>query len=236
MRFVPVKGAEQQAVLMLHRTRDLLIRQRTMLANAFRAHLSEFGIIAAQGIANLAKLATIAMDKGDQRIPPLARTCLVAIIGQFADLQARIGEIDRTIHRWHRSNEASRRLETVPGIGPITASAIAATVTDPTVFASGRHLAAWFGLVPRQNSSGGKVRFGHISKQGDPYIRRLLVVGAHAVLRYARAKKAMPNPWLVELLARRPYKVAAVAVANKMARVAWAILLRGETYRRPMTA
>lgn len=236
MRFVPVKGVEQQAVLMLHRTRDLLIRQRTMLANAFRAHLSELGIVAAQGIANLAKLAAIAVDKEDQRIPPLARTCLLAIIGQLADLQARIGDIDRAIHRWHRANEASRRLETVPGIGPITASAIAATVTDPTLFASGRHLAAWFGLVPRQNSSGGKVRLGHISKQGDPYIRRLLVVGAHAVLRYARAKKATPNPWLVELLARRPYKVAAVALANKMARVAWAILLRGETYRRPVAA
>jgi transposase len=236
MRFVPVKSPEQQSVLMLHRTRDLLIRQRTMLANAFRAHLSEFGIIAAQGIANLAKLAAIATNNEDRRIPPLARTCLLAIIGQLADLQARIGGIDRAIHAWHRANEASRRLETIPGVGPITASAIAATITDPTLFASGRHLAAWFGLVPRQNSSGGKERLGRISKQGDPYIRRLLVVGAHAVLRYARGKKATSNPWMVGLLARRPYKVAAVALANKMARIAWAILTRGEIYRRPVMA
>lgn len=236
MRFVPVKSPEQQSVLMLHRTRDLLIRQRTMLANAFRAHLSEFGIVAAQGIANLAKLAAIATNNEDRRIPPLARTCLLAIIGQLADLQARIGGIDRAIHAWHRANEASRRLETIPGVGPITASAIAATITDPTLFASGRHLAAWFGLVPRQNSSGGKERLGRISKQGDPYIRRLLVVGAHAVLRYARGKKATSNPWMVGLLARRPYKVAAVALANKMARIAWAILARGETYRRPVMA
>lgn len=234
MRFVPVKSPEQQSVLMLHRTRDLLIRQRTMLANAFRAHLSEFGIVAAQGIANLAKLSAIATNNEDHRIPPLARTCLLAIIGQLADLQARIGGIDRAIHAWHRANEASRRLETIPGVGPITASAIAATITDPTLFASGRHLAAWFGLVPRQNSSGGKERLGRISKQGDPYIRRLLVVGAHAVLRYARGKKATSSPWMVGLLARRPYKVAAVALANKMARIAWAILTRGEIYRRPV--
>lgn len=236
MRFVPVKSAEQQSVLMLHRTRDLLIRQRTMLANAFRAHLSEFGIVAAQGIANLSKLAAIVTNYEDRRIPLLARTCLLAILGQLADLQARIGGIDRAIHTWHRANDASRRLETIPGIGPITASAIAATVTDPSLFSSGRHLAAWFGLVPRQNSSGGKERLGRISKQGDPYIRRLLVVGAHAVLRYARGKRAVSSPWMVELLARRPYKVAAVALANKMARIAWAILARGEVYRRPVMA
>jgi transposase len=127
-------------------------------------------------------------------------------------------------------------LETIPGIGPITASAIAATVPDPTLFSSGRHLAAWFGLVLGQNSSGGKERLGRISKQGDPYIRRLLVVGAHAVLRYARGKRAVSSPWMVGLLARRPYKVAAVALANKMARIAWAILARGEVYRRPVMA
>lgn len=233
MRFVPIKSAEQQSVLMLHRARDLLIRQRTMLVNALRAHLSEPGIVVAQGMANLAKLVTIVSDERDGRIPSLARTSLRAIVGQIGDLQSRLREIELAIHAWHRASEASRRLETIPGIGPITASAIAATVTDPTLFSSGRHLAAWFGLVPRQSSSGGKERLGRISKQGDPYVRRLLVVGAHAVLRYARGRGPVPTPWIDGLLARRPYKVAAVALANKMARVAWAILISGDSYRRP---
>lgn len=233
MRFVPIKSAEQQSVLMLHRARDLLIRQRTMLVNALRAHLSELGIVAAQGMANLVKLASIVSDEHDDRIPPLARTSLHAIVGQIGDLQSRLREIELAIHAWHRASEASRRLETIPGIGPITASAIAATVTDPTLFSSGRHLAAWFGLVPRQSSSGGKERLGRISKQGDPYVRRLLVVGAHAVLRYARGRGPVPTPWIDGLLARRPYKVAAVALANKMARVAWAILISGDSYHRP---
>ncbi len=214
MRYVPVKSTEQQSVLMLHRTRDLLIRQRAMLANALRAHLAEFGIIAAQGMAKVASLIAIVKDEHDGRLPSLVRTCLGAIIGQLIDLQGRIGMIDRAIHAWHRANATSRRLETIPGVGPITASAIAATVADPALFASGRHLAAWFGLVPRQNSSGGKERLGGISKQGDRYIRRLLIVGAHSVLRYARGKGRMPTPWLDGLLARRPYKVAAVALAN----------------------
>jgi transposase len=183
MHFVPIKSAEQQSVLMLHRARDLLIRQRTMLVNALRAHLSELGIVAAQGMANLVKLVSIVSDERDGRIPPLARTSLRAIVGQIGDLQSRLREVDLAIHGWHRASEASRRLETIPGIGPITASAIAATVTDPTLFPSGRHLAAWFGLVPRQSSSGGKERLGRISKQGDPYVRRLLVVGALSVVR-----------------------------------------------------
>lgn len=137
---------------------------------------------------------------------------------------------------WLRASEASRRLETIPGIGPITASAIATTVTDPTLFSSGHHLAAWFGLVPRQSSSGGKERLGRISKQGDIYVRQLLVVGAHAVLRYARGRNPVATPWIEGLPARRPYKVAAVALANKMARVAWAIPISGDSYRRPTAA
>jgi len=236
MRFVPVKSAAQQSVLMLHRVRDLLIRQRTMLVNALRAQLSELGIIAAQGMTNVKVLTAIVRDEGDSRIPALARMCLIALIEQLDDLQARVGVLERAIHAWHRTNETSRRLETIPGVGPITASAIAATVTDPTLFSCGRQLAAWFGLVPRQNSSGGKERLGHISKQGDPYIRRLLIVGAHGVLRYARGKGRAPTPWLDGLLARRPYKVAAVALANKMARIAWAVLTTGESYRRPAAA
>jgi len=231
MRFVPVKSAEQQSVLMLHRSRDLLIRQRTMLANAIRAQCAEFGIIAAQGIAKLHELLGLIVDPAEQRIPPLARDCLVVLARQLHDLQRHIGEIDRAIHAWHRANKTSRRLETIPGIGPITASALAATVTDPSIFRSGRHLAAWLGLVPRQNSSGGKHRLGGISKQGDRYIRRLLISGATAVLRHCKPNRSASAAWATALLQRRPAKLVAVALANKTARIVWAVLARGETYR-----
>jgi transposase len=167
------------------------------------------------------------------RIPALARTALRAILSQLDALSHQIGEIERHIHAQHRVNEASQRLETIPGIGVVGATAIAATVTDPTVFKSGREFAAWIGLVPRQNSSGGKERLGSISKQGDRYLRRLLVVGATAVIRQARTHPDK-NPWLIQLLARRPAKVVAVALANKMARIAWAVLVRGGTYRAPV--
>jgi transposase len=230
MRFVPVKSAEQQSVLMLHRTRDLLIRQRTMLANALRAHCSEFGIVVAQGTAKLNGLLTLIADETDKRIPTVARGCLLVLAQQLQDLHLKISDVERLIHAWHRSNETSRRLETIPGIGPITASALAVTVTDPTLFRSGRHLAAWLGLVPKQNSSGGKERLGGISKQGDKYIRRLLISGAHAVLRYAKADRPGSAAWATSLLQRRPFKLVAVALANKTARIAWAVLARGETY------
>lgn len=230
MRFVPIKSAEQQSVLVLHRARDLLIRQRTMLANSLRAHCAEFGIVVAQGMAKLAELLARIADEADTHIPSLARGCLLVLGQQLQELQLKIGEVERAIHGWHRSNEVSRRLETIPGIGPITASALAVTVTDPTLFRSGRHLAAWLGLVPRQNSSGGKERLGGISKQGDRYIRRLLISGAHAVLQYA--KRGRPgSSWATGLLQRRPFKLVAVALANKTARIAWALLARGETYR-----
>jgi transposase len=181
MRFVPIKSAEQQSVLMLHRSRDLLIRQRTMLANSLRAHCAECGIIVAQGMAKLAELLAVIADQTDTRIPALARTCLAVLAQELQELQHAIGEIERELHAWHRSNATSRRLETIPGIGPITASALAVTVTDPMLFRSGRHLAAWLGLVPKQNSSGGKARLGGISKQGV-YRPRLL---RHRVEAYA---------------------------------------------------
>jgi len=234
MRFVPVKGEEQQSVLVLHRTRDLLIRQRTMLINALRAHLAEFGIITRQGRLGVATLVTL-IEKGEaELIPTMAREALLAVINQMRDTQKRIGSIERKIQKWHRSNEQSRRLETIPGIGPITASAIAATITDANLFRSGRELAAWIGLVPRQSSSGGKERLGHITKKGDSYIRRLLVVGAHAVLKVARHKEIPTTQWAAALLARKPYKLAAVAYANKMARIVWALLTKSETYRAPV--
>ena len=231
MRFVPVKGQEQQGVLVLHRTRDLLIRQRTMLINALRGHLAEFGIVVRQGRAGVATLVALVEDGEPGLIPAVARDALLAVVDQLRDAHERIGVIERKIQAWHRSNEQSRRLETIPGIGPITASAIVATITDVSLFSSGRELAAWIGLVPRQNSSGGKERLGHISKKGDPYIRRLLVIGAHSVLRFARNGKASTTRWATALLARKPYKLVAVALANKMARIVWALLTRNEEFR-----
>jgi transposase len=235
MRFVRVKSAEQQGQLMQHRTRDLLMRQRTQLINALRAHLAELGIVAAQGREGIQELLAIVADNEDQRFPIDARASVIVLAAQLEAVQTVIGAIEKRIKMQHRSNEASQRLETIPGIGVIGATAIAATVVDPTVFRSGRDFAAWIGLVPRQDSTGGKQRLGPISKQGDQYLRRILVVGAHAVLRRAK-ENPEKYPWLTQLLARRPFKVVAVALANKMARVAWALLARGGTYRAPAIA
>jgi transposase len=231
MRFVAVKSEDQQAVLMLHRARDLLIRQRTMIVNALRGHFAEFGIVAAQGVWNIGKLVERLADPDERRIPDVARKVLGVLVEQLAALGTKLRELEAELLAWHRSNAASRRLETIPGIGPITASAIVATVGDGHQFVSARQFAAWIGLVPRQNSSGGKPRLGRISKRGDAYLRRLLVHGSRAVVRWRRASKATPSPWLTGLLSRRPTNVATVAMANKTARIAWAVLTRNETYR-----
>ena len=231
MRFVAVKGREQQSVLMLHRTRELMVRQRTMLVNAIRAHMAEFGIVAPVGIPRVKELLAVIADADDDRLPPIARACLEALARQFMSLHEEIALAEKRIHAWHRSSEVSQRLETIPGIGPITASALAASITDPALFKSGRELAAWIGLVPRQNSTGGKERMGRISKQGDQYLRWLLVAGAMSVIRHARRKDPASMPWRAGLMERRPLKVAAVALANKIARMAWVVLMRGETYR-----
>jgi transposase len=235
MRFVQVKSAEQQGRLMQHRTRDLLLRQRTQAINALRAHLAELGIVAAQGREGLKELLAVIADEGDARLPVDARASLIVLVAQLQALQTLIGSIEKRLVVQHRANPASKRLMSIPGIGIIGASAIAATVTDPKAFRSGRDLAAWIGLVPRQDSTGGKQKLGPISKQGDRYLRRILVVGAHSVLRRA---KLNPDkyPWLRQLLARRPFKVVAIALANKMARVAWALLARGGSYRVPALA
>jgi transposase len=232
MRFVRVKSVEQQGQLMQHRTRDLLLRQRTQLINALRAHLAELGIVAAQGREGIQGLLAIVADNEDQRVPIDARASLMLLAAQLQALQTLIGLIEKRITTQHRSNDASKRLQTIPGIGVIGATAIVATIADPTVFRSGRDFAAWIGIVPRQDSTGGKQKLGPISKQGDQYLRRILVVGAHAVLRRAK-ENPEKFPWLTQLLARRPFKVVAVALANKMARVAWALLARGGTYRAP---
>ena len=235
MRFVPVKSAEQQAQLMQHRARDLLMRQRTQVINALRAHLAELGITAAQGREGIRDLLAIIADEADARLPIDARASVMVLAAQLQALQTLIGSIEKRIVARHRSSEASKRLQTIPGIGILGASAITTIVTEPKAFRSGRDFAAWVGLVPRQDSTGGKCKLGPISKQGDRYLRRILVVGAHAVLKRARLHP-QKYPWLTQLLARRPFKVVAIALANKMARIAWALLAKGETYRMPRLA
>ena len=235
MRFVQIKSVEQQGQLMLHRARDLLMRQRTQLINALRAHMAELGIVAAQGREGVKELLKIIATEHDARLPVDAHTSLVVLAGGLQALQTMIRSIERRIIAQHRSDEASKRLRSIPGIGIVGATAIAATVPDPKVFRSGRDFAAWIGIVPRQDSTGGKQKLGPISKQGDQYLRRILVVGAHAVLKRARHQPEK-YPWVTRLLERRPFRVVAVAVANKMARVAWALLARGGSYRAPALA
>jgi transposase len=236
MRYVAIKNPEQQAALMLHRTRDLLVRQRTMLVNALRGHLAEYGIIAPQGLASVPKLIALAEKACGTALPDLAWRCIRLIVAQIEDVHGRIGQVEHEILAWHRTNELSQRLETIPGIGLITASTLAATIPDRSSFRSGRHLAAWIGLVPRQSGTGGKVRLGHISKQGDRYLRRLLVLGATTLLRQGRGKASAAAGWINALLARRPAGIVKVAIANKLARVAWAVLQGNQGYRAPTAA
>ena len=234
MRFVPTKTAEQQSGLVLHRTRHLLIRQQTSVINAIRAHLAEFGIVAPVGRHGMEELLHIVADTNDKRLPEVARACVAALGGQLRMLKAQILHFDRMIIAWHRGNETSKRLDALPGVGPALATALVASVADPRAFRSGRDFSAWIGLVPKQNSSGGKQKLGGISKQGDRYLRGLFTAGALAVIRYAKIHGTGHRPWLTALLARRPTKVAALALANKIARMAWAMMARGERYREPV--
>jgi len=236
MRFVPIKTENQQAALMVHKSRELLVRQQTMLVNALRAHMAELGMIAPQGRARIEAIIAVIEDAGDESIPALAKAALKPMVGQLRAAEDAIGALDAEIKAWHKGNEASRRLATIPGVGIVTASAIAATIPDPSFFRSGREFAAWLGLVPRQNSSAGKERLGRISKQGNRYIRRLLVIGATSVLRHARGNSAPGAVWVNGLLERRPPRLVTVAMANKTARIVWALLARGETYRAPAVA
>jgi transposase len=234
MRFVATKTPEQQSCLMLHRTRHLFIRQQTAVINVIRAHLAEFGIVAPVGRKGVEELLDVVADPSDKRVPEIARACLAALGAQLRRLKEQILEFDRIIMAWHRSNDASRRLDAIPGVGPMLATALVASVADPKVFRSGRNFSAWIGLVPKQHSSGGKDRLGSISKQGDRYLRSLFMAGALAVIRYAKINGTKHRPWLTALLARRPTKVAAIALANKIARTAWAMMARGERYKEPV--
>lgn len=232
MHFVAVKSVDQQAVLMLHRSRELLVAQRTQLGNSIRSQLAEFGVSLPVGAHLLAQKASAATaDYSDERLPLLVRSTTELLLTQLRTLQEQIAELERRIEHWHHASDASRRLAQIPGIGPVTASALVASVGNASAFRSASHFAAWLGLVPRQSSTGGKTRLGSISKRGDGYLRRLLVHGAQAVLHWHRARAShQSNAWLAGLLGRRPVNIAAIALAHKNARIVWALLARGRDF------
>ena len=237
MRFVPIKNTEQQSVLMLHRSRDLLIRQRTMLLNAIRGHLAEFGIITAQGPCKMLCLLKGLLTEGNNhQLPDIALTVVQAFMDQLDHLTIEIKQLEKHLMAWHRKNKVSTRLEAIPGVGFLTATALAASTPEPKQFRNGRQFAAFLGLTPRQNSSGGKDKLGRISKMGDRYLRKLLVVGATSVLRRADSNNTTTGAWVRRLREHKPAKLVAVAIANKSARIAWAIMARGKTYKTPIAA
>lgn len=232
MRFVPVKSREQQAALSLHRSRSLLIRQRTQLVNLMRGILAELGIAIPVGLGKALQMARQIVDgEVELDLPAEATDVVVMLSGQMLQLHAQLRKLDLRLAALQRSDETARRLATIPGIGPVGATALAASVTDPSQFRSGRQFAAWLGLTPRQNSSGGKERLGRITKMGDKYLRQLLVVGATSMVRRAKNKPDAVDPRFVALLARKPARVATIAMANKMARIAWAVMTRGEVFQ-----
>lgn len=238
MRFAPVKTADQQAALMLAGTRDALIRRRTQLTNTIRGYAAEFGLIAAKGLDKIEPLlARIAVDRA---LPELAKELFATYGREYARLQGQVRKIEAKLMAWHKHNALSRRLVQVPAIGPIGASLLAMKVTDPRAFRSGRDFSAWLGLTPKDHSTAGKTRLGVITRAGDEALRSVLVVGATAVIQQVRKGRGHPSPWLVALLRRKPPKLAAVALANKMARVSWKLMVSGERYypahRRETTA
>lgn len=235
MRFVPIKTPTRQAVSLLHRSRRLLIEQRTRLVNAVRGHLAEFGIVAPKGTAGFARLLGETETSPSGALPAVARDALMALVEQWRETDRQIEILSARILAWHKHDDDSCRLATIPQVGPIVASALVAVAGDARRFKNGRQFAAWLGLVPRQNSTGGKERLGSITKAGDCYVRQLLVVAATGMIRRIRTNPAL-FPWFADLLNRKPPKQAAVALANKIARIAWALLAKGGTYKAPQTA
>ena len=228
MRFVPMKTAEQQAALMLVSLRDRLIRSRTQLTNAIRGHAAEFGLIAARGVDKIEPLLMRIVD--DESLPALARSLFAQLGAEFAQTQARLKQVSAELMAWHRQNELSQRLTQIPGVGPIGATMLALKTPDPGGFRSARHFAAWIGLTPKDHSTGGKTRLGTITRAGDETLRSVLVVGATAVIRQVRRRRGLLWPWLQRLLERKPPKLVAVALANKLARVAWKLMTSGQGY------
>jgi transposase len=231
MRFVAIKTKEQQAVLVMHRARDLLVRQRTQLINALRGLLAEFGICEPQGVRHVGRLRA---HLDEDTVPEPGREVLRLLVAQLVELEKRVTAIDAKIRGWHRDNPMSQRLAKIPGVGPLIATAIVATVGDASLFRSGREFAAWLGLTPRQRSTGGKQRLGRITHQGDAYIRRLLIIGAQSALQCSKETKE--NVWIRGLLTRCARLKVAVALANKMARITWALMAKEDVYRRASTA
>jgi transposase len=235
MRFVPVKTPQAQALALIHRIRTQFVGQRTAMLNALRAGFAEFGIIAAQGLRGATELLKIAAA-GDERIPMSLRGIYTMMADAIRTVEARLEGLDRQIAAAAKGDDTCKRLSTIPGIGPVTSSTIVALAGDVSRFSSGRDFAAWIGLTPRQNSTGGKSKLGRITKAGDQTLRTLFVLGAFAIIKRARINPAKASPWLLSLMGRRPAMVAAVALANKTARIAWAILTRGGSYRTPAIA
>jgi transposase len=229
MRFVPIKNVAQQAILSVQRARQGFVKARTAQANQIRGLLSEFGIIIPQGIKSIAQHMPDILEDAANSLPGTMRHLIERLNDSLKEMDRQVAELEIQIKLWHHDNEASRKLEAIPGIGPITASAIVATVGNATEFKNSRQLAAWLGLVPKQHSSGGKQMLLGISKRGDTYLRTLMIHGARAVIRFAE-NKAEPNKWMCKLIGRRNKNVAAVALANKNARIIWALLAKGRVY------
>jgi transposase len=229
MSFVPVKGVEQQGLSMMHSARSQLIGQRTQLINAARGHLSELGIVAERGMLGFAELAAIVRDESDRRLPATARAALMVLVRQIETISTEIAALDSALKKENKASELGPRLETIPSVGPVTASAFRARITDAKLFKNGRHQSAWIGIVPENDSTGGKVKQKGLSKKGDRYLRSLLVNGAMAVVRQAQ-KRPDKHPWVAKLLGRMSAKQAAIAIANKTARIAWAIMVHGGVY------
>jgi transposase len=234
MRFVPVKSADQQAVFMAHKTRELMVKQRTMCVNALRGHLAEFGLIAPKGVGRVAEL--IALADADASLPEAAKAALKLLAAHLEALDRAIDAAEDTIEAVNAASRMSELLDQVPGVGPLIASAIAASVPDPGVLKSGRDFAAWLGLTPRQHSSGGKERLGAITKKSDRYLRKMLVAGCTSALRIAGKRTGALAGWIAALRARKPERLVAVALANKLARICWAIMTTGEVFRQEIFA